>query len=281
LAFSHAWLTAFLVRVPLSVVESNSQDVKSFSFDTIENGIASKRSVNAAARDEIKKQFPYCHPCIAQVGSQPQPQPKPTPVPQVQVKQANNSNLDLFVGSDAQSQQLLKWFNSDPDLLKLKSSVNFQAYGAGNSLYKTRYASIIPESLFPAIVFTRPDGGHIHLASKDQIPSTAKELFEDLKQSFRLMQSVYSPSPAKQTTEAPVSFPDCVDGNCPVPDPANRKPLFPNLRPSPIPDGNLFPADQTVNLSLIEGLFRRSGYSLETVFLIVAVIVAVVIYKLR
>jgi len=279
LAFSHAWLTAFLVRVPLSVVESNTQEAKSFSFDTIESGIASKRSVNAAARDEIKKQLPYCPPCIAQVGSQPKPQPKPSPVPQVQVKQANNSNIDIFVGSDAQSQQLLKWFNSDPDLLKLKSGVNFQAYGAGNSLYKTRYASIIPESLFPAVVFTRPDGGHIHLASKDQIPSTAKELYEDLKQSFRLMQSVFSPTPAKQEQ---ASSPDCPDGNCPLPvDPVNRKPLFPNLRPSPQPDGNLFPVDQTASLNMIESFFRRSGYSTETVLLIVAVVAAVIVYKLR
>jgi hypothetical protein len=197
----------------------------------------------------------------------------------VQVKQANNANIDVFIGSDAQSQQLLKWFNSDPDLLKLKSGVNFQAYGAGNSLYKTRYASIIPESAFPAVVFTRHDGGHIHLASKDQIPATAKELYEDLKQSFRLMQSLDNPTPAKQEQ---ASSPDCPDGNCPLPvDPVNRKPLFPNLRPPPTPDGNLFPADQSVNLNLIEGLFRRSGYSFETVFLIVAIVVAVVVYKLR
>jgi hypothetical protein len=282
LAFSHAWLTAFLVRVPLTA-EGRNHELKSFSFDTIEGGIKSIRTVNTAARDELKKQSPICIPCIAQVGSnQPQPQPKPIPVPAVQVKQANNANLDVFVGSDAQSQQLLKWFNSDPDLVRIKQGVNFQAYGPGNSLYKTRYASIIPESAFPAVVFTRPDGGHIHLASRDQIPATAKELYEDLKQSFRLMQSVYSPSPVKQEAE-PVSSPDCPDGNCPVPDQANRRPLFPNLRPAnPDSGGGLFPSEPTgFDINLIEGILRRSGYSLETVLVIVALVVGVVIYKLR
>lgn len=277
LAFSHAWLTAFLVRVPLPI-EAGATELKSFSFDTIESGIKSSRTVNAAARDELKKQTPICVPCLAQIGNN-QPQPKPAPVPQVQIKQANNANIDIFVGSDAQSQQLLKWFNSNPDLLKLKSGVNFQAYGAGNSLYKTRYAAIIPESAFPAVVFTRQDGGHIHLASKDQIPATAKELYEDLKQSFRLMQSLYNPTPVKQEQ---ASSPDCPDGNCPLPaDPVNRKPLFPNLRPQPSPDGNLFPVDQVDSLNLIEGFFRRSGYSTEMVLLIVAVVAAVIIYKLR
>lgn len=273
LAFSHAWLTAFLVRVPLPM-EAGATELKSFSFDTFESGIKSSRTVNAAARDEIKKQLP-CVPCLAQIGSS---QPKPTPVPQVQVKQANSANIDLFVGSDPQSQQLLKWFNSDPDLLKLKAGVNFQAYGAGNSLYKTRYASLIPESAFPAVVFTRQDGGHIHLASKDQIPPTAKELYEDLKQSFKLMQSLYTPTPPKQGDALAA---DCPDGNCPVPEPVNRKPLFPNLRQPANPDGNLFPVDQVDSLNMIEGFFRRSGYSTEMVLLIVAVVAAVIIYKLR
>lgn len=277
LAFSHAWLTAFLVRVPITG-DAPHQELKSFSFDTLKSGVDSAKSVNAAARDELKKQD-ICLPCLAQIGST-----QPKPVPQVQVKQANNANIDLFVGSDPQSQQLLKWFNGDPDLIKLKSGVNFQAYGSGNSLYKTRYASIIPESMFPAIVFTRPDGGHIHLASKDQIPTTAKELYEDLKQSFRLMQSVYTTTPAPKQEADQATNADCPDGNCPIPtDPANKKPLFPNLRNPVNPDGGgLFPVDSnSFDASMVEGFFRRSGYSMETVLVIVALIVGVVIYKLR
>lgn len=283
LAFSHAWLTAFLVRVPITA-EGRERELKSFSFDTIESGLTNKKFINAAARDELKKDI--CIPCIAQVASYPS-QPKPQPLPQVQVKQANNANLDLFVGSDAQSQQLLKWFNSDPDLVKLKSSVNYQAYGAGNSLYKTRYASIIPEPLFPAIVFTRPDGGHIHLASRDQIPSTPRALYDDLKQSFRLMQSVYNPAP-KQSLEEIASEPnaDCPDGNCPLPndqDQANRKPLFPLRNPNnPNDSGGLFPdSGSGFDGNMIEVLLRRSGYSAETVLVILALVVGVVIYKLR
>ena len=278
LAFSHAWLTAVLVRVPLTI--EGPHELKSFSFDTVESGIKSSKIVNAAARDELKKQSPICIPCLAQVGNQ-QP-PKPSPVPAVQVKQANNANIDIFVGSDPQSQQLLKWFNSAPDLIRIKQGVNFQAYGAGNSLYKNRYASIIPESAFPAVVFTRPDGGHIHLASKDQIPATAKELYDDLKQSFKLMQSVYAPSPKQEAEPVVPQNADCPDGNCP--DPVNRKPLFPNLRnPSPDSGGGLFPSEPSsgFNIQAIEGLLRRSGYSLETVLVVVALVAFVVIYKMR
>jgi hypothetical protein len=135
------------------------------------------------------------------------------------------------------------------------------------------------------VVFTRSDGGHIHLASKDQIPATAKELYEDLKQSFRLMQSTLSPTKQEASPMLSQSA-DCPDGKCPIVPPAldqaNRKPLFPSLRNPINPDGNLFPSDSgAVDLNLIEGLFRRSGYSLETVLFVVAVVAGVIFYKLR
>lgn len=280
LAISHAWLTAFLVRVPITT-EGRERELRSFSFDSIESGVSKRNFVNAAARDEIKKQI--CIPCVV-AQSTPTQQAPSKPLPNIQLKQENKANLDVFVGNDAQSQQILKWFNADPDLVKLKTSVNYQAYGAGNSLYKTRYASIIPESMFPAIVFTRPDGGHIHLASRDQIPSTPRALFEDLKQSFQLMQSVYSPTPKQSVEEVAIeSSADCPDGNCPLPniDPsANRKPLFPLRNPNDQGGGGLFPTEP-YNVNVIEGLLRRSGYSLEMVLIAIGVIVCVVIYKLR
>jgi hypothetical protein len=64
-------------------------------------------------------------------------------------------------------------------------------------------------------------------------------------------------------------------------DQANRRPLFPLRNPANPGGGGLFPDDSSNNMNLIEGLLRRSGYSLETVLVIVALIVGVVIWKLR
>ena len=267
LALAHAWLTAFLVRVPLPE-ESVFYEQKSFSFDTLHSGIGKKTQVNAAARDEIKQQIPLCVPCLAQVPIQA----KPLPV-------GPKQNIDIFVGSDPQSQLLLSWFNTDPALVKLKSKVNFQAYAAGNLLYKSRYASQIPESQFPAIVFTRADGGHIHLASKGQIPDTPAALHSDLQASFEIYRTTLAPQ-AESNKD-----PNCPDGKCPVVPPvapdesANRKPIFP-LRNPVAPDGDdLFPGSGMVNPNMIEGFFRRSPIDLTTIVLVVLVIA--IAYKFR
>jgi hypothetical protein len=131
---------------------------------------------------------------------QPQPQPVYVPAPQPQpapilpgttrTLPASNSvlpapkiyELALFVGTDARSQQLLNWFNTDPSLAKVKAASNYQVYTRDNPLYKTRFASVVPPEQFPAVVLQHADGGHIHAAGGNFIPTSAQQLFSDFQQ---------------------------------------------------------------------------------------------------
>jgi hypothetical protein len=136
--------------------------------------------------------------------------PRPTPVPQVQPIQpvlpqsqpsvvpsqpATTTNkalfqLALFLDSSAKSAGLNDWFNRDPDLVALRGKVDFQIYTPDNPLYKTRYADVIPTNQFPAVLFLKPDGGHLHAAGGRMIPLTAAELYADLKHGYNLAKSV-------------------------------------------------------------------------------------------
>lgn len=130
-------------------------------------------------------------------------QPVPTPVPVVPQRQPNvvpsqpatSTNkalyqLALFLDSSAKSNTIRDWFTKDPELVSLRGKCDFQVYTPENALYKTRYASIVPVSQFPAVLFLKPDGGHLHAAGGQMIPSTAAELYADLKEGFNLAKSV-------------------------------------------------------------------------------------------
>ncbi len=127
-------------------------------------------------------------------------------------------NISVFVGSDAKSQQLLSWFNSDRQLQALKAKVNFQAYTKDNALYKTRYANVVPVEYFPAVIFSDPSGGHIHAAYRDMLPSTAAELYSDMQRASQLQRQVVQAS--KQQSSTSPSLSDCDGVDC------NRDPLL-------------------------------------------------------
>ena len=136
--------------------------------------------------------------------------------------------LALFLGSDAQSKQLLQWFDQDPQLVKLRGACEFQIYTANNTLYRTRYASIVPVDQFPVVLFQDSNGGHVHAAGRAMIPSTASELYSDLRQGHEL----YKQALQAQKTGAlkargyswdqaisPAMYlspEDCPDGHCPT-----------------------------------------------------------------
>jgi hypothetical protein len=271
----HAVLTATLNRVPLPGLDLPKQAaVESFSFDTVESAISSPQRVNAAARDEVKKQI--CIPC--RVPQLPVAQITPKP-PTVESSQQNikQYNLDLFIGNDYESQALQRWFNESKELVEFKGRCNFQVYTSNNALYKARYASIVPESQFPAVLFTKKDGGHIYVAGKAQLPPDAATLYSDIAESWKLFQSIQSPSRESSTALPTINQQpqDCVDGTCPVDD-GSRKPLLPWRDGGASP---LFPDRLPTQPIEMLGLFVRqqTGMSLESLAIIALVVVVVIL----
>lgn len=157
--------------------------------------------------------------------------------------------LAVFLAGDAQSQKLQAWFDEHPGLLKLREKCEFQTYTASNAIYQTRFAEIVPSEQFPVVLFQDATGGHIHAAGRTMIPSTADELFSDLRRGFQLYEQAkqaqktgamktrgYSWDDAISPTLY-LSADDCPDGYCPV-EPADtwrpgdriRDGLFDNTR---------------------------------------------------
>lgn len=179
-------------------------------------------------------------------------------------------SLDLFVGSDNQSRSLLSMFNTDPKLKTLANNCNYHVYAPGDELYKQRYSQWIPLSQFPAIVMTRPDGGHVYIASKAEIPTTAAAIQSSIKKATE--DSLEAERQANLArTESAESPESCVDGTC-------RKPPFFNRNPND--DSVLFPNRQPDPTDLITGFFRSQGIGLESVaLLVIAIVVIVLIFK--
>jgi hypothetical protein len=144
-----------------------------------------------------------------------------------------NYQLALFVGNDPQSQQLLQWFDRDPQLVRLRSKCEFQVYTANNTLYRTRFAEIVPASQFPVVLFQDSTGGHVHAAGRTMIPRTAEELYSDLRQGYDLYQQAQQAQRTGAIKATGYSWDDsitptmslftqdCPDGVCPV-DPPDR-----------------------------------------------------------
>ncbi|MEO1617634.1 MAG: hypothetical protein AAFV88_17420 [Planctomycetota bacterium] len=208
--------------------------------------------VNLEAQGELKQQSGYCPPCPPNTIPASEPyrivQPYrvvptaptvPAPIivtpassstrPATSPEQAKNRyQIALFVASDAKSQRLLDWFNTDPNLVKLKSKCAFQVYTESNALYRTRYADIVPATQFPVVLFQDSTGGHVHAAGHTMLPSTARELFDDLRHGYELYQQTrqaqrtgalktrgYSWDAAISPTMQ-LSSEDCPDGYCPI-----------------------------------------------------------------
>ncbi|KAA5541519.1 hypothetical protein FYK55_18350 [Roseiconus nitratireducens] len=214
-------------------------------------------NVNLGAQSELKQQTTYCplpcppttQPTIVQPyrvvpstptvtqpivitptsnPSVPSVAPEPTP---------KRYQLALFVNGDAKSQQLLDWFDRDKNLVNLKSKCAFQVYTENNALYRTRFADIVPVSQFPVVLFQDASGGHVHAAGHTMLPSTPRELYDDLRHGYELYQQTreaqrtgalksrgYSWDSAINPTMQ-LSPEDCPDGYCPI------EPKEPSWRP--------------------------------------------------
>ena len=251
-------LHAFLLRAPLPTVQYQSDSSpKSFSFDSIERNIANPPAthVNAAARDEVKRQQPG-------LAEELKAQSKPV---------AKFHNLDIFVNNDAQSKAILGFFNTYPALKNTAANCNYQVYGPGDELYKQRYSQWIPTSQFPAILLTRLDGGHIYIASKGEIPATAAGLHAALYSAEQT--AIKAEQLAKQVNSVESSPDNCIDGNC-------KKPPFFNRDRND--ESSLFPSVQPNPSDLVTSFLRSQGIGLESVALLVlAVVVIALIFKQR
>jgi hypothetical protein len=140
--------------------------------------------------------------------------------------QSNRYQVALFVADDAQSQQLLSWFDSDPELRNLRANCDFQVYRPDNALYRSRYAAQVPIEQFPALLFLKPDGGHVHAAGKTMLPRRSSDLVSDIRESLELAKSA-APQPTGLIRETGYSWDnainpqmqlqsgDCPDGWCP------------------------------------------------------------------
>jgi len=174
--------------------------------------------VNYAAQSELKQQCPLGKPCpIAQQqraanpynlapgetlvpGSVRLTTPKPqAPAVPIVISPANypaqasqpqspkkSYQVALFLDDSAQAAALKQWFQTDADLIKLRDRSEFQVYTADNPLYRTRYASVVPASQFPAVLIQDASGGHIHAAGKSMIPGTSTELVDDIRKGWEL-----------------------------------------------------------------------------------------------
>lgn len=174
-----------------------------------------------------------------------QPAPSPMQIQQsAPAPKASRYQVAVFVRHDTKSNEVLRWFSQDRNLAALVRNCDYQVYTESNPMYRARFASVIPVTSFPAVAFLMPDGGHIHVAVKESIPSDPATLYADMKRGFahamEVRQGVVSNairpvSSASYPTgfEAPSSGydPSCPDGKCPNPvliDPDGRRPI---LRP--------------------------------------------------
>ncbi len=226
-----------------------SYDRSSPSVSTIEK-LQQPQHVNRQAQQELKQLGgqpcqPYCPPTVQPSYVQPTyvqpsylppssvPNSVPTIVPSSSAPASTqpakkNYQIALFVSNDVQSKQLLEWFDRDPQLAKLRNDCEFQVYTANNTLYRTRYSSLVPVDQFPVVLFQDSSGGHVHAAGRTMIPSSAAELYSDLRQGYEL----YKQAQQAQKTGALktrgyswdeaispamyLSLEDCPDGYCPA-----------------------------------------------------------------
>jgi hypothetical protein len=247
--FSTAMFSASLVYLHPPVVEIDFPEPPLYGPRIGEYSYNAAPPVNVDALNEIKHQI-ICPTCpqqpnrivrpyriVPQPYIVPTPQPaRPTPQPSVPTSQPTpvptqttsaKCQIALFLDGSARSNDLAKWFSSDPQLLALKAKCTFEIYTADSPLYRARYAEVVPPSQFPAMVFQYSDGGHIHAAGKNMIPLTASALYSDMKLGYEKAQSVRtatvetgvvksnSYSWDEEITPTMQLSDDCPDGICP------------------------------------------------------------------
>lgn len=263
------------------------------NFDESRNagGVVNTLPVNSSARDEVKRQEPYCVPCnnppavVAAPSGNPAVQPVPpvTPnarTPMVAKPTTPRYSIEVFVlHNDPDSETILNWFNNE--LQSWKKSTNFNVYTKDNPIYLTRFAHKIPASSFPVVLVTDPRGGDVYACDRQSRPESVRALSAAVTEAKRIQAEVVarnraSDPPVNDTgqTQAIQSGKDslldaivneCKDGKC---DP----PFWRR------------PTESNETSDSVQGLLRmivRPGESIFQIVIILAVVVTFIYFIKR
>jgi hypothetical protein len=124
--------------------------------------------------------------------------------------------LTVFTNTNPTPQErvMLSWFQSDTSLASLKAQTHWNHYTPALAMYRTRFASAVPENQFPAIMLQGPDqyGNHgkvVFKCASHNIPDSPQALVAMIR--------------------------NALGRPCPRPDPAPTPTPEPNPNPNPIP----------------------------------------------
>lgn len=162
------------------------------------------------------------------------------------VQQANKFSLVVVVPDqlDAQSNQILQWFASDPQLSQVAKACYYQLFTPSNTLYRERYARSLPPNELPIVALV-DHLGRVHFkVSGPATPATASDLLAAMHASLN--------NGSQLVMQYDYSNPNCPDGRCPNvrPQPGPFNPNQPDFGPSyPIPN-TIQPVPASSNLAL-------------------------------
>jgi hypothetical protein len=126
---------------------------------------------------------------------------------------------------DAQYQTILKWFNENPSLRKLKNQVHFNQVTTDTTMYRDRYSMNVKG--LPTVRMQNSQGVVIYEAAGKNLPFTSEGLHGAIAESFYKVQGIRPILPWRRNHVCP--------GPCPQPGP-NPDPN-PDPDPQPIDDG--------------------------------------------
>jgi hypothetical protein len=133
---------------------------------------------------------------------------------------------------DTQYQTILKWFNENPSLRRLKNQVHFNQVTSDTVMYRDRY-SINVKGL-PTVRMQNSEGVVIYEAAGKNLPFTPEGFFGALAVSVNKSQGFRPILPWRKNCPGP----------CPNPDPQPNPDPDPDPDPAPIDDGGTPVIDQ-------------------------------------
>lgn len=146
----------------------------------------------------------------------------------------DSGKMQLLVISRA-NQTPAVWFESDPNLARVKRAVAFTRIEPGSPMHKERYGYLGTEA--PIVALTWPDARTIYFADATNMPVFPDELLREMKSAVTAARNAkpaetdYTSTFLALTSSGSIN-PDCPDGNCPLPSPPSDGFRFPRLRPN-------------------------------------------------